>query len=58
VLEDKFLDKTEGEDCGGIKLYNKNLKIVCDNTLQSRMNLCFEELLPLIRNNLFPKRAQ
>ena len=29
-------------------------RIVCNNTLQSRLDLCFEELLPQIRKNLFP----
>ena len=55
IMEDRHLHKDEGEECGGVKLYNKNMKIVCDNTLKSRLNLVFEELLPAIRSNLFPK---
>jgi V-type H+-transporting ATPase subunit E len=39
---------------GGIVLTALNGKIVCDNTMASRLNLVYEELLPSIRAILFP----
>ena len=36
-------------------LYTVNSKIVCPNTMVARLGLAFEELLPQIRNNLFPE---
>lgn len=40
---------------GGVLLTALNGKIVCDNTLNSRLNLVYEELLPSIRAILFPE---
>jgi V-type H+-transporting ATPase subunit E len=54
VLEGSWLTTEEGGDCGGIVLASKDRRIVCINTLQSRLGLCFEELLPQIRATLFP----
>jgi V-type H+-transporting ATPase subunit E len=56
VIDTDFLTLEEGGECGGVILYNLNRKIVCPNTLKSRLDLCFEELLPHIRRMLFPKR--
>jgi len=39
---------------GGVLLTALNGKIVCDNTMSSRLNLVYEELLPSIRAILFP----
>jgi V-type H+-transporting ATPase subunit E len=39
---------------GGVMLTALNGKIVCDNTMASRLNLVYEELLPSIRAILFP----
>jgi len=39
---------------GGVLLTACNNKIVCDNTMASRLNLVYEELLPSIRALLFP----
>ncbi len=55
LLEGDFLTLEEGGECGGVVLYTVNRKIVCPNTLKSRLDLCFEELLPQIRRMLFPK---
>ena len=44
----------EGGECGGVILTTTNERIVCNNTLKSRLDLCFEELLPHIRRLLFP----
>jgi V-type H+-transporting ATPase subunit E len=56
LLEGEYLTPEEGGECGGIVLCNLNRKIVCFNTLKSRLDLCFEELLPHIRKLLFPKK--
>mmetsp|Transcript_10174 Transcript_10174/g.21231 ORF Transcript_10174/g.21231 Transcript_10174/m.21231 type:complete len:223 (+) Transcript_10174:124-792(+) len=39
---------------GGILMTALNGKIVCDNTMSSRLQLVYEELLPAIRAILFP----
>lgn len=40
---------------GGILMTALNGKIVCDNTMSTRLNLVYEELLPSIRAILFPE---
>jgi len=40
---------------GGVMLTAINGKIVCDNTMASRLELVYEELLPSIRAILFPE---
>ena len=57
MVEGEHLTIEEGGECGGVVLYNMNKRIVCTNTLQSRLDLCFEELLPQIRSLLFPPTA-
>ena len=32
-------------------------RIVCDNTLDARIQLCYEELLPQIRHELWDKHG-
>jgi V-type H+-transporting ATPase subunit E len=46
LLKGEHLTVEEGGECGGVILMSKDRRIVCVNTLQSRLNLCFEELLP------------
>lgn len=46
IIDSEYLNSETGGECGGVILYNENRKIVCINTLYSRLNLCFEELLP------------
>lgn len=58
LIEAEYLTLEEGGECGGIVLYTVNKKIVCYNTLKSRLDLCFEELLPHIRRLLFPKKKE
>jgi V-type H+-transporting ATPase subunit E len=41
---------------GGVKLTALNGKIVCDNTLSSRLALVYHELMPSIREILFPEQ--
>ncbi|MGK3747161.1 MAG: V-type H+-transporting ATPase subunit E, partial [Bacillariaceae sp.] len=40
---------------GGILMTALNGKIVCDNTMSTRLTLVYEELLPSIRAILFPE---
>jgi V-type H+-transporting ATPase subunit E len=54
VVETEFMTAEEGGECGGIILYSKDRRIVCPNTLKNRLDLCFEELLPVVRKQLFP----
>jgi len=42
--------------CGGVILSAREGKIVCRNTLDSRLDLCFESLVPEIRGLLFGVR--
>ena len=42
---------------GGLKCVGLNGRIVCDNTLNTRLNLAAEALLPTMRNTLFPQLA-
>jgi vacuolar-type H+-ATPase subunit E/Vma4 len=57
IVESEFLAPEQGAECGGIILYSKDRRIVCPNTIKNRLDLCFEELLPEIRKQLFPKRG-
>ena len=41
---------------GGLYLRSNDGVIVCDNSLDSRVSLCFEQLLPVIRQCLFPPK--
>jgi hypothetical protein len=56
LMEDQFIraDTTEGK-CGGVVLASENKLIICSNTLNERLNLCYEETLPELRAILFPK---
>jgi V-type H+-transporting ATPase subunit E len=58
LVDDLYLTAEEGGECGGVVLFTINRKIVCSNTLKSRLDLCFEELLPHIRKLLFPKKKE
>ena len=53
------LNSNRGDDLpdstyGGVMLTAVHGKIICDNTMASRLNLVYEELLPSIRAILFP----
>lgn len=58
LIEGEYLTQEEGGECGGVIMCTTNRKIVCPNTLKSRLDLCFEELLPHIRKMLFPNRLK
>ncbi|CAN6332630.1 unnamed protein product [Urochloa humidicola] len=42
---------------GGVVLASQDGKIVCDNTLDARLNISFRQKLPEIRKKLFSKQA-
>ena len=50
----RFLTKEDGGAFGGVILASKDRRIICINTMLSRLNQCFEEMLPEIRRTLFP----
>ena len=54
IMSDYNLTDDKDMGCGGVILYTENKKIVCPNMLHSRLNLALEEMLPEIRNTLFP----
>jgi len=39
---------------GGVRLVGDSGRVICDNTLKTRMNIVVEEQLPQVRLNLFP----
>ena len=43
-------------DCGGVILISKDGRIVCNNTIASKLDLAYEQLLPEIRAILFPHK--
>ena len=49
-------NEQEGADScmGGLILHAKNGRIVCSNTLDDRLQLCYQEAIPDIRTILFP----
>ena len=55
VNGDRSKDLPESSN-GGVKLTALNGKIVCDNTMSSRLSLVYLELMPSIREILFPEQ--
>ena len=39
---------------GGIVMHAKKGRIVCSNTLDDRLGLCYQEAIPDVRRILFP----
>jgi len=49
----------KGVSCsGGVVLSSRNGTIICKNTLDSRLDLCFDNLIPQIRGLMFGERAK
>jgi len=44
--------------CGGVVLSARNGAILCKNTLDSRLDLCFDNLIPQLRGMLFGVREK
>ena len=59
-VEIEITDKLylKDEDIGGVVLYCNGYKIVYDNSLKSRLALCFDDSVPDFRNQLFPSLAR
>ena len=56
VIEDDFIkEDTPAGKCGGVELLNEARTIVCSNTMNDRLNLCYEDSLPTLRSMLFPR---
>lgn len=41
---------------GGVQLRAQKDRIICNNTLDERLELCYQEALPEIRSILFPRK--
>ena len=54
VMDEVYLKDSQDKGCGGIILYTEDERIVCPNMIVNRLDLAFEEYLPMIRNTLFP----
>jgi V-type H+-transporting ATPase subunit E len=51
----EYTEEAGMESCmGGIILHARKGKIVCSNTLDERLELCYGEAIPDIRRSLFP----
>lgn len=58
VVEGEFIEpESEAGKCGGVIVMSKDRKIVCSNSLDNRLHLCYEESLPSLRTNLFPSES-
>jgi len=50
----EFDEKDGADSClGGVVMHAKKGRIVCSNTLDSRLQLVYQEAIPQIRSNLF-----
>lgn len=56
-LSEYSLEQKHKSIIGGIFLRSQDGLIVCDNSLDARVSLIFEQLLPEIRRFLFPKKV-
>jgi len=57
TLSEYYLEEKNQNILGGIFLRSSDGVIVCDNSLDSRVRLIFEQLLPSIRACLFPNKG-
>ena len=55
TISEYNLEESNKKILGGVFLRSSDGVIVCDNSLDSRVRLIFEQLLPVIRGNLFAK---
>jgi vacuolar-type H+-ATPase subunit E/Vma4 len=58
IIDTKFLESIEDNEntgcLGGFKLFAKKGRIVCSQTIDDRIDLCFQAAIPAIRYMLFP----
>lgn len=61
TIDTKWLESIEDNEAsgciGGFKLFAKKGRIVCSQTIDDRINLCFQAAIPAIRAMLFPSMA-
>ena len=51
-------DGSGAKSCaGGVKLLAHNGNLILDNTLDSRVGICYEQLMPVIRSTLFTTKV-
>lgn len=55
-ISDYSLEERQKDIIGGVFLRSNDGLIVCDNSLDARVDLIFEHLLPTIRGMLFPSK--
>ena len=58
IIDTKFLESIEDNEAtgslGGFKMFAKKGRIVCSQTIDDRIDLCFQAAIPAIRHMLFP----
>ena len=58
IIDKTYLDSVEDNESngiiGGFKMYAKKGRIVCSQTIDDRIDLCFQAAIPAIRHMLFP----
>jgi len=58
IIDKTYLDSVEDNETtgiiGGFKMYAKKGRIVCSQTIDDRIDLCFQAAIPAIRHMLFP----
>lgn len=58
IIDKTYLESVEDNVntgiIGGFKMYAKKGKIVCSQTIDDRIDLCFQAAIPAIREMLFP----
>lgn len=58
IIDKTYLDSIDDNETsgilGGFKLYAKKGRIVCSQTIDDRIDLCFQAAIPAIRHMLFP----
>lgn len=58
IIDSKYLESIENNELtgclGGFKMFAKKGRIVCSQTIDDRIDLCFQAAIPAIRYMLFP----
>jgi len=58
IIDTKYLESIDDNEVtgslGGFKLFAKKGRIVCSQTIDDRIDLCFQAAIPAIRYMLFP----
>ena len=58
IIDSTYLDSVDDNEqtgiLGGFKIYARKGRIVCSQTIDDRIDLCFQAAIPAIRYMLFP----